>query len=326
MRRPELPRGSRQTRVLAISLGLLAAVLAVVYPSFGTAANLEVLAIGFLFEAFIALGMTAVVITGGIDLSVGAVFPFSAILTASLLRAEVPPALAVAITLAAAAAIGAMNAGLTVALRVHPFIVTLGTMLTVKGLNLAITRGAPVTGLPPEFAVVANGRILGLPASLLVFVLAAAGFAFLLRRHHFWQQVYLIGGNARAAAAVGVRVTPVLIVVYASCAMLAGVAGVLAASQYASANAGFGQNIELRVIAAVVIGGASLTGGVGSIGGTLIGLTFLAVLYNAFAMTGVSTYWQDVVTGVMVLGSVLATEMMTRRPRPAPAGQRMNHA
>lgn len=314
MRRPELRHARRQTRALAVSLGLLAALLAAVYPSFATAANLEVLANGFLFEAFIALGMTAVVITGGIDLSVGAVFPLSAIVAALLLRAEVPPAAAVAITLAVAAAIGALNAGLSVALRVHPFIVTLGTMLSIKGLNLVITRGAPVTGLPPEFAVVANGRIFGLPGPLVVFALAAAGFALLLRRHRFWQQIYLIGGNRRAAAAVGVRVAPVLVAVYATSALFAGVAGVLAASEYASANAGFGQNIELRVIAAVVIGGASLNGGVGSIGGTLIGLLFLAVLYNAFAMSGVSTYWQDVVTGVVVLGSVLATEMATRRP------------
>lgn len=317
MRRPELRQAARQTRALAVTVGLAAAVLAGVYPSFATAANLEVLAIGFLFEAFIALGMTAVVITGGIDLSVGAVLPFSAIVVASLLVAGVPPAFAVAITLAAAAAIGAINAGLSVALRVHPFIVTLGTMLTIKGLNLVITRGAPITGLPPEFAIVANGRVFGLPAPLLLFAIAAAGFALLLRRHRFWQQIYLIGGNARAAAAVGVRVTPVLVAVYASSAMLAGVAGVLAASQYASANAGFGQNMELRVIAAVVIGGASLNGGVGSIGGTLVGVLFLALLYNAFAMTGVSTYWQDVVTGAMVLGSVLATEIVTRRPLPA---------
>jgi ribose transport system permease protein len=309
----EWRHGRLQTSALAIGIALLAAVLAVAYPHFATRANVEVLAMGFLLEAFLAVGMTAVVITGGIDLSVGAVLPLSAIVTASLLRMELPIAAAVAISLTLAAAVGGTNAALSTALQVHPFIVTLATMLSIKGLNLVVTQGAPIAGLPSNFAVVASGRVLGFPGPLLLFGFIAAVIALLLRRHRFWQQVYLVGGNARAAAAVGVRVPTVLVAVYALSAVLAGVAGVLAASLYGTANAGFGQNIELRVIAAVVIGGASLNGGSGSIGGTLLGVLFLALLYNAFAMTGVSTYWQDVVTGTMVLGSVLATDLVSRR-------------
>lgn len=313
MRLRESRQARVQTHALAAGIALLAVVLSLAYPQFATRANLEVLAMGFLFEAFLALGMTAVVITGGIDLSVGAVLPLSAIVVASLLRMDVPVAAAVAITLGLAAAIGATNAGLITVLRVHPFIVTLGTMLSLKGLNLVVTQGAPIAGLPREFAVVANGRVAGLPAPVVLFGAVAALVALLLRRHCFWRQVYLIGGNARAAQAVGVGVPAVLTSVYSLSAVLAGVAGVLAASMYGTANAGFGQNIELRVLAAVVIGGASLNGGSGTVGGTLLGILFLAVLYNAFAMSGVSTYWQDVVTGTMVLGSVVGTELVSRR-------------
>jgi len=265
-----------------------------------------------------ALGMTAVIVSGGIDLSVGAVLPFSAILSALMLRGGTPIPVAVTIALAAAAAVGLMNAGLMIALRVHPFIVTLSTMLSLKGLNLVITSAAPVAGLPAGFAVIGQGRVLGIPVPLAAFAVLAVTLGVLMRHQRFWQQTYLIGGNVRAARAAGLPVRRVMFVVYATTALLAGVAGVIAASIYGSASAGFGQNSELRVITAVVIGGASLNGGTGTIGGTLLGMLFLALLYNAFAMTGISTYWQDVVTGGMVLVSVLGTDVITKA-RAVPA-------
>ena len=313
MRLPRLRRPPPQLLALVACILALAGGMAAAYPDFATTANAEVVAMGFVFEAFMALGMTLVIVTGGIDLSVGAVLPFAAIVTAWLLRAGVPIPAAALLALAAAAGVGLLNAGLTLGLRVHPFIVTLGTMLSLKGLNLVLTGGGPLAGLPPRFAWVGQGHAFGIPIPLLLFGALAATLAVLTRSHRFWQQAYLIGGNARAARTSGVRVGRVLMVVYVVSAVLAAVAGVTAASVYGSASAGFGQNAELRVITAVVIGGASLQGGSGSIGGTLLGLCFLALLYNAFAMTGVSTYWQDVVTGLLVLASALASELVTRR-------------
>jgi ribose transport system permease protein len=302
-----------QTWALVACILALGGGMAAAYPGFATLANAEVVAMGFVLEAFMALGMTLVIVTGGIDLSVGAVLPFAAILTASMLRAGASTPLAALAALAVAAGVGLLNAGLTVGLRVHPFIVTLGSMLSLKGLNLVLTGGGPISGLPPGFAWVGQGKLLGVPVALLLFGALAATLAVLMRSHRFWQQAYLIGGNSRAARTSGVRVGHVLAVVYVVSAVLAGLAGVIAASSLGSASAGFGQNAELRVITAVVIGGASLQGGTGSIGGTVLGLSFLALLYNAFAMTGVSTYWQDVVTGLLVLASALATELVTRR-------------
>ncbi len=313
MRPPRLQGLPPQTLGLCVCILLLAGGMAAAYPDFATPANAEVVVMGFLLEAFMALGMTLVIVTGGIDLSVGAVLPFAAILTASMLQAGASILAATLAALASAAGVGLLNAGLSVTLRVHPFIVTLATMLSLKGLNLVLTGGGPLAGLPAGFAWLGQGRVLGAPFPLLLFGALAATLAVLMRSHRFWQQAYLIGGNPRAARTSGVRVGRMLAAVYVVSAVLSALAGVIAAASHGSASAGFGQNAELRVITAVVIGGASLQGGTGSIGGTLLGLLFLALLYNAFAMTGVSTYWQDVVTGVLVLASALATELVTRR-------------
>ena len=313
MRLPRLGELPPQTLALGVCILALAVGMATAYRDFGSLANAEVIAMGFVLESFMALGMTLVIVTGGIDLSVGAVLPLAAILTASMLRAGAPIPAAILAALSAAAGVGLLNAGLTLGLRVHPFIVTLASMLSLKGLNLVLTGGGPLAGLPPAFAWIGQGRALGVPVPLLLFGALAATLAVLMRSHRFWQQAYLVGGNPGAARTSGVRVGRLLGAVYLVSALLAGVAGVIAASSHGSASAGFGQNAELRVITAVVIGGASLQGGSGSIGGTLLGLLFLALLYNAFSMTGVSTYWQDVVTGALVLGSALATELVARR-------------
>jgi ribose transport system permease protein len=307
---------------LAASIVLLFATMAAVHPQFATPANVEVLAMSFILEAFMALGMTAVIISGGIDLSVSAVLPFAAIVTGLSLRAGAPIPVAIAAALTASAGVGVLNATIRNLFRVHPFIATLATMLSLKGVNLVITRGAPIAGFPDGFSFLGRGRVLGLPFALVLFVVLAAAIGYVLSNNRYGQQVYLIGGNLRAARLSGVRVERVLLVAYTMCSLLAGLAGVLAASQYVSASTGFGQSSELRVITAVAIGGASLNGGTGSIGGSVLGVLFLAIVYNAFAMSGVSTYYQDVVSGVMVLSAVLlaqvaARESRTRRP-PAP--------
>jgi ribose transport system permease protein len=300
---------------LAATIVVLFAVMSAVYPQFAAPANVEVLAMNFILEAFMALGMTAVIISGGIDLSVSAVLPFAAILAGLLLRAGAPVALAIATALAASALVGLLNAAMRNAFRVHPFIATLATMLSLKGVNLVITHGAPVAGFPESFAYLGRGRLLGLPVALVLFVVLAGAIGRLLGHHRYGQQVYLIGGNVRAARLSGVKVERVLVVFYVLCSTLAGLAGVIAASQYVSASTGFGQNSELRVITAVAVGGASLNGGTGSIGGSVLGVLFLAIVYNAFAMSGVSTYWQDIVSGVMVLAAVLLARLAAREGR-----------
>ena len=314
---------ARYTLGLAATVAAIFAVVAAIYPRFTDLANVEVLAMNFVLEAFMALGMTAVIISGGIDLSVGAVLPFAAIVTGLQLRAGVPVPIAIGVSLAASAGVGALNATMTRAFRVHPFIATLATMLSLKGVSLVITRGAPVTGFPESFAFLGHGRILGLPFALVLFAVLAVAVGSVLAHHRYGQQVYLIGGNVRAARLSGVKVERVLMAVYVLSSSLAGLAGVVAASQYVSASTGFGQNSELRVITAVAVGGASLNGGTGSIGGSVLGVLFLAIVYNAFAMSGVSTYWQDVVSGVMVLAAVLLAQVAARERRTRTAANHL---
>jgi ribose transport system permease protein len=314
--RQRLTPAARYTLGLAGTVVGLFALMAALYPQFADLANVEVLAMNFILEAFMALGMTAVIVSGGIDLSVSAVLPFAAIVTGLLLRAGTPVPIAIGIALLASAGVGALNATMRHVLRVHPFIVTLATMLSLKGVNLVMTGGAPVAGFPDSFTMLGRGRLLGLPYALVLFAALAVAIGWFLAHHRRGQQVYLIGGNVRAARLSGVNVERVLLLVYILCSSLAGLAGIVAASQYVSASTGFGQNSELRVITAVAIGGASLNGGTGSVGGSVLGVLFLAIVYNAFAMSGVSTYWQDVVSGVMVLGAVLLAQAAARRSRP----------
>ncbi|MCC7450891.1 MAG: ABC transporter permease [Anaerolineae bacterium] len=305
-------------------LGLIAVILAISFgmqanfPRFLHPLNLEIMTVNFVPEAIIALGMTIVIITGGIDLSVAGVYPFAAIVVSKLLVGGVPIPLAIVLTIVIAAGVGAINAFMTNTFKVHPFIATLATLLTLRGVNLVITDGATVSGLPAAFKAIGKARLIigdavNIPLPLLVAAVLAVMVGYLLANNRFFQQAYFIGGNKRSARMSGIKVERYLYFVFMFSAALAGVAGVLAASQLGAASNSYGQNMELRVITAVVIGGASLSGGVGTILGTTLGVLFLAIVYNAFAMTGISTYWQDVVIGVMLLIAVFLSEFLKRR-------------
>jgi ribose transport system permease protein len=260
-----------------------------------------------------ALGMTIVMITGGIDISVAAVLQFSAIIVAMLLKAGLPLPVAIVLTLAAAAVIGVINATVTNLFKVHPFIVTLATLLTLRGVDLVITKGATISGLPKAFKIFGQGEISGIRVSLIIFAVLALIIGYALKNHRYLQQAYFIGGNRRSARMSGIKVERFIIFAFALNAMLAGVAGIIICSQYGAASVSYGQNAELRTIAATAIGGASLSGGTGSIFGTVLGVIFLAMIYNAFNMTGVNTYWQDVAIGTMLLAAVFLGEYLKRR-------------
>jgi len=278
--------------------------------------NVEVMLVNFVSEGIMALGMTIVMITGGIDISVAAVLQFSAILVGMLMNAGMPIPLAIIVTLFAAAIIGLVNITLTNLFKVHPFIVTLATLLTVRGINIVITDAATVTGFPEAFSIIGRGTIAGIPHlrySLVLFAVLAFVIGYLLKNHNFFQEAYFIGGNRRSARMLGIKVERFLIFAFVLNAVLAGIAGIVISSQYSAASISFGLNSELRTITIVAIGGASFTGGSGSIPGTILGWLFLAMVYNAFNMTGVNTYWQDVTIGVMLLIAVFFSEYLKRR-------------
>lgn len=290
---------------LLTAIILLLVIVSFVSPYFMTWFNMEVLAMGFVQEAIMALGMTVVIISGGIDLSVGSVLVFTAIIVGKLLNANIGIPAAIAITLLVAGIIGFFNALVIIRLRAHPFIVTLGSMTIVRGLAFVFTEGNPVTDFPEEFSFFGQGYFLSIPFPVFLFILFAILFSVLLRKNHFFHQVYFIGSNKKSARLCGIDVQLCIYVIYILSAVLAGVAGIITASQYISANATFGIDAELRVITAVIIGGASLSGGVGSIGRTVLGVTFIAIIANALVQAGVPTYWEKVIYGGMLIGAVL---------------------
>jgi ribose transport system permease protein len=308
-------------RTLGVQNSCLVAIIAVVFtgmslfaPSFFSPANFEVLLMGFIFEAIMALGMTPVIVAGGIDLSVGSVLGFSAILIAYFFKAHFPIALALGCTFAVAALIGAFNAWMTNTLRVHPFISTLAMMLTVRGLGLAVSNGENVASdFPPRFLFLGQGRVLGVPFPTGVFLALAAVLGVLLKHHAFFQKVYFIGDNPKAARLSGIRVERFLYFVFVLCSLTACTSGVLTAATYDNASNSYGINAELRVITAVVLGGTDIVkGGTGTIFGTVLGVLFMSIVYNAFVMANVNPYWETIVIGSVLLAAVFLVDVFRR--------------
>ena len=298
---------------LALIVVLLVLVLAMTFrsPYFFTFANFEVIFSGFVLEAIMAIGMTFVILSGGIDLSVSSVLPLSAILVGFLLKQGLPIGIAIVITLAVAMLIGFFNAFLKIVLNVHPFIATLATMLTFRGLALAVSKGENLSGFPEIFTNIGQGRFLNIPFPIWIFVILIFTMGYLLKNHSYFQQVYFIGYNPHAALVSGMKVNRFFLFVFGFSSLLAGVAGILAAAQYGAAHNSYGIGSELKVITAVAIGGTSMVrGGTGSMFGTMLGITFMAILSNAFMMSGISTYWQDIVTGLMLLLAILLAESL----------------
>ena len=295
--------------LLAVTVALFA-VMSIGYSHFLTLYNLEVIAMGFVQEAIMALGMTVVIISGGIDLSVGSVLVFSSILVGLFLKAKLGIAVSIILTLGIAGCIGFANAAMINRLRAHPFIVTLRTMTVVRGFALVLTGGHPVTGFPKSFSYFGQGYLFNIPFPVVLFVFLAVTFHILLGRNKYFAQAYFIGSNPDAARLCSMNVERFRWVTYVISAILAGAAGIITASQYISANASFGLDAELRVITAVIVGGASLSGGVGTIGRTVLGVIFLAIVANALVQANVPTYWEKVAYGAMLVVSVMLEQYL----------------
>lgn len=308
--------GTVQRLGLLFSCFLLAFFMQISFPRFLSLNNIEVMLVNFVSEGIMALGITIVMITGGIDISIPAVLQFSAILTAMLLNQGINIPAAIFISLVASGTIGFINIFLTNKFNVHPFIITLATLLTLRGVNIIITNAATVSIGVEGFSVLGRGTLLGIPHlrwSLIMFLILALIIGYLLSNHIFLQKAYFIGGNRRSARILGINVERFLTIIYIFNSILAGLAGVVIASQFGAASISFGQNAELRTITIAAIGGASFTGGSGTIAGTFLGWLFLAMVYNAFNMSGINTYWQDVVIGVLLLLAVFSSEFVQRR-------------
>ena len=256
-------------------------------------------------NALLALGQLVVIVTAGIDLSVGGILGLCCVLAALMLKAGVPPALSVAAALAIGAGLGAVNGVLFTKLKLpHPFIPTLGMMNVTRGLALVVTGGFPLSELPAGFRVWGAGSVAWIPVPVLVVVFFCVLFHVFLTRTTAGRDIYAVGGNRTAALLSGVPVDARLILVYALSGLTAGAGAVVLAGRM---NSGFplaGVGAELDAIAAVIIGGASFFGGAGTVGGTLVGALIMGVLRNGLNLLNVSSYWQTVVIGVVIVAAV----------------------
>lgn len=292
------------------------------WPNFLKSENLLNIANQIAVIAIIAIGMTMVIITGGIDLSVGSLLALSAVLAARFIRdfAGGADASAAGLAIACLAAIllcggaGVFSGVMITRFRIPPFIVTLAMMLVGSGLAYTLADGQSIYQLPDSFMWLGRGAdLFGLPNAVVLLLVLYALAHVLMSRTKLGRYLYAVGGNAEAARLSGVPVQAVLVFAYVASALLAGLGGVIMASQLKSGSATYGYMYELYVIAAVVVGGASLSGGEGKIPGTLIGAFIIAVIQNGMNLKDVESYTQKVVLGIVILGAVLLDKI--RHPR-----------
>lgn len=277
----------------------------------------------------LGIGMTMVIITGGIDLSVGSVLALSGVGTAMAVKAGLPVAPAMALGVVIGGLCGAINGLVVTRMKIPPFVATLGMMLMARGLALQLTGAAPISQLGEAFGRLGNGALFrmvemqpngfpkvifpGIPYPAILLLLVAGGAAYMLRRRRIGRHIYATGSNEEAARLSGVRVDQTKLYAYVMSGALAGLAGNVLMSRLVTAQPSEGVMYELDAIAAAVIGGASLSGGVGTVSGTMIGAFIIGILRNGLNMAGVSAFIQQIVIGAVVIGAVWVDQMRNRR-------------
>ena len=295
----------RETGLILIILALFV-VMSFASPYFLTWNNLRAMAMAFAVEGIVVVGMTVLLISGGIDLSVGSVTALAMVIAGLLFLNGVDPWIASAVAIAACTAIGAGMGFFVTRVGLHHFIVSLAVMVIARGLCLLGTGGRPLGlyTLPPEFKFIGQGSIGPIPIVILIFVIVVIAFDFLLRRTTMFRKVFYTGSNEKAAAYSGIRTKKVVFLTTTLCSALCGVAGIIYMARFGSAQPTFGIGMELHVIAAAVIGGASLSGGSGTIFGAILGTVLLSVVSSSLALLDVSVYWQDIIRGSILLAAV----------------------
>ena len=298
---------------LVIILALFLVTLAVSNRSFLTVSNMNVILIQVAANALLATGATFVILTGGIDLSVGSVVGLSGVVAALFAQDDGPITCAEAVLLGvlAGAAIGAFNGALVALAKVPPFVATLGNMTVALGLAFVFSDGQPISGLSDQFLRL-SGTVGGFSIPVMVMIVVVAISWIVLARTKFGMHVYAVGGNAHAARVAGVSLRGTRFAVYTIAGSLAGLAGVLLAARATAGIANTGTGYELNAIAAAVIGGISLRGGRGSMVGTVFGFLIIGVLDNGLNIINVSPFYQLIVKGLIIIGAVFVDSLTHR--------------
>jgi len=301
-----------QQREITIALTVLVIIifLSLVSENFLTKANMIALVLGLSFNAIVAVGMTVLLVSGGFDLSVGATLALAgAVAGYAMIFWDVSVPVAILLALLASILVGLTNGLLVAKVKVNPLIATLGMMSVVRGIVLLLTAGFGIPNLPESFNQMAQDKLFGIQFPVYIMIVCVIIGDTLLRRSRYFRQSYFVGGNEKSARLSGIRVSRVQIVNYIIAAVMAGFAGLLLAGRFGTASVSAGVGVELQVISAVVIGGASLAGGEGTIIGSLFGVTLMALISNGLNLLGINVYWQTIIIGAVLVIAVAADSL-----------------
>ncbi len=303
----------REWGLLALSV-LACVVFSFAFPrSFPTAANAAAILRNLALDAVMVAGMVVLLVAGVFDLSIGSMFSMIGVVTSYFVKnLGMPAPVAVALGLAIAALGGALNGFIVARVKVNALIATLGTMQIFRGV--AVLVGGPgISYLPDSFAQIGQAELLGLPVPVWLMAAVILLFEYLTSRTRFFRQYYYIGANQKAAHLSGIRVERLQIAAFTIMGLLAGLAGIVFAARLATGVSIAGEGAELRIITAAILGGASLTGGRGTVWGGLVGVVFVAIINNVLILAQVSSYWQSIVTGAVLVLAVAADHILRRR-------------
>lgn len=291
---------------IIIAFVLICMLMAVLHPSFLTLSNMRVILTQVSINTLLAFGVTFVIITGGIDLSLGSVLAVSGIVAALLAHPDsYPLVVPIAAGIGTGLLVGAFNGLVITKSKVPPFIVTLATMTIARGLALIFSKGRPVSNLSDSFNFIGGGQIAGIPFPIIILIITFVACGLLLHKTTWGRYMYAVGGNELAAKASGINVGKVKMLVYTLCGGLAGLAGILLTSRITTGQPNAGIGFELDAIAAAIIGGASTSGGTGTIVGTLFGALIIGVISNGLDLMNVSSYYQLVIKGFIIVSAVV---------------------
>ncbi|QDY70708.1 ABC transporter permease (plasmid) [Qingshengfaniella alkalisoli] len=298
--------------ILALCIGMSFA-----SPYFLTEGNMRAVLLSFSTEGIVVVGMTILLISGGIDLSVGSVMALTMAVAGKLFLMGVDPWLASIIGIASASMIGVIMSFFVTRVGLHYFIVSLAFLGIARGMTLVVTQGTPLSlfSLPPSFKFIGQGSIYGIPFVVILFFAIVIIADFLLRRATMFRRVYYTGSNEKAAEYSGIRTNRVKAGAIILCSTLTGLAGVIFMSKFGAATPQFGVGMELNVIAAAVIGGASLTGGSGSVLGAILGIALLSLVTSSLQLLDVPVFWQDAIKGGILLAAVTVDHLVHTRKR-----------
>jgi len=300
----------RRDITLLITILIMVMLISRITPYFLTMMNMRTLGLAVAFNGIVVIGMTILLIGGGIDLSVGATYGLASIVMALLVSQGFPLLPGLGVGLLIGLAIGVLNAVLINRFMLSPFLATLGTMSVFRGLIWVVSGGHSIVGLPAAYRILGQTKIFGVQLPVYIMLAFVIIADFLLRRSTFLRQMFYIGINVDSAKAAGIPVARVTSIAYILSGLLAAVAGILDGARLGAVYIQAGQGLEFQVITAAVVGGAALDGGKGSILGSLLGVVVMAMMTNVFNLVGVNMYWQNVLVGA-ILVAVVALDRLT---------------